>query len=528
MGDYMAKYGIIIVLMVVYMIFSLWIGYYFKQKAQKGVSEYYVAKREIPGWVVSLAFYSTFISTNTYIGQAGAAFKFGLTWIWQAVIWTIFCIISWHVLGPRLRNQTARLGSMTLPDYFDFRYQSPLSKHIRVLAAVIIIFSTLWYMVAIAKGCAHLLDSILGVPYWAGAIVVIFLTALYTIWGGMYSVLWTDAMQGIIMFFVAIIMAAVPFLYVGDIGAVFEAMKNTTHVTAAGKPIGSGLLEFGALVAPAYVLGIAASVGIKQVAEPRCLIRFYSIKDKAAMKTAMLWTPILMGVSLICVFGIGAYVHAMVDGKEAAMLMKNTDKVIGYMLDKYNNSWVSGICIIGLFAAGMSSLASVTLIVGTACVQDIRNIMGQPLEASRTIVWTKIAMFVYCVLVFIVTIKPPAGIVELTAFSGAIFGASYFPAVFGGLYWRWGTGHGAFYSMLAGLLSCIIWRYFIRFDVPGMKDIHEIFPSFILSIIVFVVVSRMTQQYVPGKERLDQVFGTPPSGTDTASRGPDGSTCCRP
>lgn len=517
MGDYLSKYGVIIAMMIVYMAFSLWIGYYFKNKAQKGVSEYYVAKREIPGWVVSLAFYSTFISTNTYIGQAGAAFKFGLTWIWQAVIWTIFCIISWHVLGPRLRNQTARLGSMTLPDYFDFRYQSPLSRHIRVLAAVIIIFSTLWYMVAIAKGCAHLLDSILGIPYWAGAFAVIFLTTLYTVWGGMYSVLWTDAMQGIIMFFVAILMAAVPFLYVGDFGAVFEAMRTTTHLTAAGKPIGSGLLEFGALVAPAYVLGIAASVGIKQVAEPRCLIRFYSIKDKAAMKTAMLWTPILMGISLICVFGIGAYVHAMVDSQEAAMLMKNTDKVIGYMLDKYNSTWLSGFCIVGLFAAGMSSLASVTLIVGTACVQDIRNVIGRPLTAGATIVWTKIAMVAYCVLVFVVTIKPPAGIVELTAFSGAIFGASYFPAVYGGLYWRWGTGHGAFYSMLAGLLSCIVWRYFIRFDVPGMKDIHEIFPAFVISIVIFVVVSKLTSQYAPSEERLNQVFekaggAQPPAG----------------
>lgn len=512
MGEYLSKNFVILVLMFVYVVFSLWIGYYFKNKATKGVSEYYVAKREIPGWVVSLAFYSTFISTNTYIGQAGAAFKFGLTWIWQAVIWTIFCIISWHVLGPRLRNQTARLGSVTLPDYFDYRYQSSMSRNIRVLAAVIIVFSTIWYMVAIAKGCAHLLDSILGIPYWAGAFGVIFLTALYTIWGGMYSVLWTDAMQGIIMFFVAIIMAAVPFLFVGDFNAVFEAMRTTTHLTAAGKPLGSGLMEFGALVAPAYVMGIAAAVGIKQVAEPRCLIRFYSIKDKAAMKTAMLWTPILMGVSLICVFGLGAFVHAMVDNKEAAMLMKSTDKVIGFMLDKYNNSWVSGICIIGLFAAGMSSLASVTLIVGTACVQDIRNTLGKPLNASQTIVWTKIAMFVYCVLVFVVTIKPPAGIVELTAFSGAIFGASYFPAVYGGLYWRWGTGHGAFWSMLVGLVACVVWRYFIRFSVAGMKDIHEIFPAFIISILVFIVVSKMTQQYAPSKERLDQVFGVDGAG----------------
>jgi Na+/pantothenate symporter len=507
MGDYLAKYGIILFMVCAYMVLTLYIGYYFKKAADKGVSEYYVAKREIPGWVVALAFYSTFISTNTYIGQAGDAFRYGLTWIWQAVIWTIFCIISWHVMGPRLRNQTAKLGSITLPDYFDFRYQSSLSKPIRVLAAVIIIFSTVWYMVAIAKGCAHLLESILAIPYVYGAALIIGLTTLYTMWGGMYGVLWTDAMQGVIMFVVAILMAAIPFIYVGGFTPVIDAMRNTPHLTAAGKPFGTGLVEFGALVAPLYVFGIAVSVGIKQIAEPRCLIRFYSIKDTSAMKTAMLWTPILMGVSLICVFGLGAYVHAMVTPQEAAMLIKKTDTVVGFMLAKFDNVWVSSICMVGLFAAGMSSLASVTLIVGTALVRDIRNVLGTPLDTKGTILWTKATMMLYSLLVFIITIKPPAGIVELTAFSGAIFGASYFPAVYGGLYLRWGTGHGAFYSMLIGLFTCVFWRYFVRFSVPGMRNIQEIIPAFIASFVAYIIISKMTQAHLPPKEKLEHLLG---------------------
>jgi len=507
MAEYLAKNWVIIFLMVVYMGVCLYIGYYFKAKAVRGVSEYYVAKREIPGWVVALAFYSTFISTNTYIGQAGASFSFGLPWVWIAVYWTVFCMLSWHVLGPRMRNQTAKLGSVTLPDYFDYRYKSSLSRAIRILAAIIIIFSTIWYMVGIAQGCAHLLTSLLGIPYAWGAFLIIFLTTLYTVWGGMYSVLWTDAIQGLIMFFVAILMAAVPFLYVGSINGVWSAVANSAHVTAAGKPIGTGLVTYGALVAPLYIFGIGASVGIKQIAEPRCLIRFYSIKDTKAMRTAILWAPILLGVTLVSVLGIGAFVHAMVTPQEAAVLVKKTDTVIGFMLDKYGNPWVSGICMAGLFAAGMSSLASVTLIVGTAIVGDIRNIIGAPLSPQKNIFWTKVSMVIYCILVYIVTLKPPAGIVEMTAYAGAIFGASYFPAVFGGLYFRWGTGHGAFYSMLIGLLTCVWWREFIRFNVPGMKDIQEIIPSLIVSFIAYVIISRLTQKYAPSKEHLNEIFG---------------------
>ena len=99
MSEYLIEHGIILGLMALYLIFCLGVGWYFKSKAAEGVKAYYVAKREIPGWVVSLAFFSTFASTNTYIGQAGKAFQYGLSWAWVGLFWAIFCVISWLVLG---------------------------------------------------------------------------------------------------------------------------------------------------------------------------------------------------------------------------------------------------------------------------------------------------------------------------------------------------------------------------------------------------------------------------------------------
>ena len=108
-------------------------------------------------------------------------------------------MISWLLLGPRLRDQTASLHSVTVPDYFDFRYKSPLSKPTRILSALMILFATLWYMAGIAKGCAHLLETVLGVPYGWGAAATIAFTCLYTVMGGMLSVLVTDYLQFLVM-----------------------------------------------------------------------------------------------------------------------------------------------------------------------------------------------------------------------------------------------------------------------------------------------------------------------------------------
>ncbi len=505
--SFVAEHWPILIAVAIYLAGCLGIGWHFQRKASQGVSDYYVAKRSIPGWVVSLAFFSTFASTNTYIGQAGQAFAAGLSWAWVGVFWTVFCMISWLLLGPRLRNQTAGLRSVTVPDYFDYRYDSSLSKPTRILSALVILFATLWYMAGIAKGCAHLLDTVLGLPYAWGVLAIVGFTCAYTVMGGMYSVLWTDAVQGIMMFFVALLMAAVPFLYAGGAGELMARIAEVDHVTAQGLRMGDGLVTFCSLVSFTYILGIGLSVGMKQIAEPRCLVRFYSVDNAEGMRFAMIWTPIFLGVSLICVMGLGALVHGMASPEEAAYLIHHTDEVVGFMLAKFDNQAVSAICITGLFAAGMSSLASVMLIVGTAAVGDIWSVW-RPMPQQKVVSRTKAAIVAYSALVCLITLYPPAGVVELTSFSGAVFSAGFFPALFGGLYLRWGTGHGAFWSMLVGMAATLAWRFGVRFTVPGMADVHEVIPAFLISFVVYVVVSRMTPSRRPSEARLAQVFGS--------------------
>ncbi len=503
---YLAANGTTLTLLFAYVVICLMIGWYHKQKASSGIREYYIAKREIPGWVVSLAFFSTFASTNTYIGQAGMSFKYGLSWAWVGLFWAIFCVISWVILGPRMRSQTAVLKSYTIPDYFHYRYKSDLSRMIRLLSAFTILFATLWYMVGIAKGCAHVLESVLDIPYAAGAMAIIGITAIYTIWGGMYSVLWTDAIQGVMMFGVAILMLTIPFIYAGGIEPLFDKIANLQHPDEHGRPIGSGLMTFGTLVSFFYILGIGLAVGMKQISEPKCLIRFYSIDNAKSMKFAMIWTPVFLGISLICVMGLGALVHGMASDEEALYLVNNTDEVVGFMLEKFDNNLVSGLAIAGLFAAGMSSLASVIIIVGTAFVKDIWDVL-RPQEDRMIIARTKVTMALYCVIVYVVTLYPPAGIVELTAFSGAVFAAAFFPAIFGGLYLRWGTDAAALTSMVAGVVVNVLWRFGFRFRYEVLKDVHEVIPSCMIALLVYLLVARMTAHRRPDDIHLDKLFG---------------------
>jgi len=126
---------------------------------------------------------------------------------------------------------------------------------------------------------------------------------------------------------------------------------------------------------------------------------------------------------------------------------------------------------------------------------------------NKIIPRTKWFMFVYCILVYILTLYPMAGIVELTAFAGAVFAASFFPAIFGGLYLKWGTDVAALSSMIVGMLVNIIWRFAFRFEYEGLKDVHEIIPAFLVAMVTYLVVSWLTPQRRPDAEHLETVFG---------------------
>jgi Na+/proline symporter len=62
--------------------------------------------------------------------------------------------------------------------------------------------------------------------------------------------------------------------------------------------------------------------------------------------------------------------------------------------------------------------------------------------------------------------------------------------------------------MIIGIVTTMVWRFGLRFYLPGVKDIHEIIPGFIISLIAYFIISKMTASDMPAKEHLDHVFHT--------------------
>ena len=185
----------------------------------KGLADYYVGGRNMGGWVIGLSFFATYASTNSFVGFSGRTYEWGLPWLLFIPTSVLFALFAWLVVAPRLRAFTAAMDSLTIPDFIGFRFNSTAA---RVLAALIVIIASFFYMTAVFKGIGNLLETFLHIPYRVSIVIVFFIVMLYTVIGGFISVVKTDAVQGVVMILAAVLLFTGTVGAAGGLGAISE------------------------------------------------------------------------------------------------------------------------------------------------------------------------------------------------------------------------------------------------------------------------------------------------------------------
>jgi len=440
------------------------------RKRSQSLSDFYVGGRNMSGFVVGVSFFATFASTNTYIGNAGKGYEYGVPWLLTALLMLVFTYLSWTFVAPKLRRFASHFDALTLPDYLASRFVSkrPL---LRVAAAVVIIFSSILYLVAIFKGAGNLFQQFLQVRYEVAVGIVLVVVMLYTSVGGFISVVRTDVLQGILM----VIGSVTIFYFVTDAAGgitVLSELKN--------RPGSSHLFDWNAAIPLVVLLGIALSGSLKLLVDPRQVSRFYALKDDRSVKVG-LWVS-LIGIALImfCLFPIGLYAHFLLDG------VTETDMIVPTLVNDRSvfPLWVGDFLIIAMLAAAMSSMDSVLLVAASVLYKDLVEVVS---PVARPLAWTRGGVVGLAALSALAALRPPGDIIEITIFSGSLYAVCFFPALVFGLHWRQGSANAVLASMALGIGVLIGWL------VLGLGAyVHEVFPALFVSCATYVLVTRVT------------------------------------
>ncbi len=437
----------------------------------KGLADYYVGGRAMGGVVIGLSFFATYSSTNSFVGFAGQAYTWGTPWLLLVPFLVGFSLFAWRYVAPRLREFTASLNSLTLPDFIGFRFDSTPA---RVFAAVIVLFASFFYMTAVFKGIGNLLEAFLEIPYRLAIAIVFVIVMVYTAVGGFISVVKTDAVQGVVMIIGAVLLFLGVTEAAGGVGSFFEVRQQ---------PAGDDLFRWGGGIGVPVLLGVLFSGTVKFAVEPRQLSRFYALESRAAARTGLWVSTLTIAGVYALLTPIGIYARRIFPEG-----ITETDTVVPQLLASGDvfAPGVSAFLLVAMVAAAMSSLDSVLLVMASTCDRDIVGVRRKSTSEGAAMLATRAYVVLFASITALISLNPPGSIVTLTAFSGSLYAACFFPAVMLGLHWRRGDGATVTASFLAGLLVLFTWRY-----VPGNAVVHEVFPALVLSTAAYVGVAML-------------------------------------
>ena len=181
----------IVITFIAYSALMLFIGFYFFTK-NKNTEDYFLGGRSLGPVVSALSAGASDMSGWLLLGLPGALYVSGFIESYIAIGLTIGAFLNWTFVAKRLRIYTSVIAnSITIPDYFETRFDD--DKHIlRVVCAfVILIFFTFYVSSGLVSG-AKLFESTFGLKYEYALITGTLIIVAYTFLGGYKAVCWTD------------------------------------------------------------------------------------------------------------------------------------------------------------------------------------------------------------------------------------------------------------------------------------------------------------------------------------------------
>jgi solute:Na+ symporter, SSS family len=164
--------------------YSLWEG-----RKEESSEDYFLAGRGLNWWLIGFSLIASNISTEHFVGMAGRGFELGLaiaSYEWMAAITLV--LVAYFLLPRFLKS-----GIYTIPEFLEYRYNKTargLMAILMMLAYIFVALATVLYSGALA------LNVLYGIGTIEGIIIIAALSGIYTIWGGLKAVVWSDLFQG--------------------------------------------------------------------------------------------------------------------------------------------------------------------------------------------------------------------------------------------------------------------------------------------------------------------------------------------
>ncbi|ENT4045675.1 sodium/proline symporter PutP [Campylobacter coli] len=468
----------IAIMFVAYAALMLYIGFYFYRQ-NKNTEDYFLGGRSLGPVVSALSAGASDMSGWLLMGLPGALYASGLIESYIAIGLSIGALLNWSFVAKRLRIYTSVIAnSITIPDYFETRFDD--DKHIlRIVCAIVILIFFTFYVSSGLVGGAKLFEATFGIRYEYALTTGTLIIVAYTFLGGYKAVCWTDLLQGLLMMGALIVVPAVMLYHLGGFG---EAMAVIEEIKPNALSMGEGIGALSIVSALAWGLGYFG--------QPHILVRFMSIRSTkdipAATFVGISWMVIsLIGACFIGLLGI-AYVHKF------ELTLQDPGKIFIVMSQLLFNPWIAGILLSAILAAIMSTASSQLLVSSSTIAEDFYKRIFNKEASNKTVMnLGRIGVLLVALVAFVISTDKESSVLSIVAYAWAGFGASFGSVMLFSLFWSRMTRIGAILGMITGAVMVVLWKNYLAelFNFP----IYEIVPGFVAASAVIIIASLLTQ-----------------------------------
>lgn len=496
----------ILIAMVCYMAVVIGIGIYFAKRSNQSSEDYFLGGRSLGPWVTAMSAEASDMSGWLLMGLPGVAYWCGLSdAAWTSIGLALGTYINWLLVAKRLRRYSAVAGdAITLPDFFSNRFHEKKKVIMTLSALFILIFFTV-YASSCFVTCGKLFSTLFGASYQSMMIAGALFVVIYTFLGGFLAESASDFMQAVVMIFALTVILITGTLAAGGLQAVVDNAKNipgfftffgiaSPSVDANGiQQVANGAPVFGEAGSYGFLTIISTlSWGLGYFGMPQVLLRFMAIRKTDELVRARRIATVWVVISLAAAVLIGLMGRAMFPVHETLNTASGAENVFIVLSRHLLPPLLAGLVMAGILAATISSSDSYLLIAASAVSLNIfKGILKKDASDKQVMTMSRIILLLIAVVGVVIAMDENSVIFTIVSFAWAGFGAVFGPIMLFSLFWKRTTQAGAVAGMVTGGVVVFLWKLVLK-PLGGVFGIYELFPAFVLSCLVILVVSLLT------------------------------------
>lgn len=338
------------------------IGYYFSKK-QKNTDDYFKGGGRLPWWAVGLSIFGTGLSAITFMSIPAKAYTSDWSYLWMNTGIVLVAPLIVYLFIPFYR----RLNVTTAYEYLELRFNA----FIRVICSLAFILFQIGRMGIVMYLPAIALNVVTGIDIFVCIGLMGVLSLIYTMIGGIEAVVWTDALQVVVLVGGAILVTVVA---IGDLPGGLDTIVS--EASAHHKfDLGDG--GFDLKQSTVWTVLIATFfTNLTTYGTDQTMVQRYMTTETQKQADKSVWTnAILVIPATVLFFFVGTVLYVYYTHYPAALSLTVTegDAILPWYIYSRLPAGVTGLLISGIFAAAMSTLSSSMNSAATAYVTDIHR-----------------------------------------------------------------------------------------------------------------------------------------------------------